>query len=134
MPQNKISKVLSTFCLVILVLNLSMVSVYTQGDCQCRGHGKNIASCCNCAGCVEGRGGLLSYCKKKPNTKPDKPVFRSFMCTCGWETVLFNLPLKVPFLVAQRPEPPSILPMGSIEAGSKVLVLPDFPSSFVPPG
>ena len=134
MPQHKISKILSTFCLVILVLNLSMVSVYTQGDCQCQGHGESIASCCNCAGCVEGRGGLLSYCQKKANTQPDKPVLRSFMCTCGWETVLFNLPLNVPFLVAQRPDIPAMLPTGSITVGSEILVLPDFPLSFVPPG
>ena len=138
MPKHKISKLLSTFFLVILVLNLSMVSVYTQGDCQCRGHGKSITTCCNCPGCVEGRGGFLSHCQLKTHTQPnhrDKtPVFRPFMCTCGWETVLLNLPLKTPFLVAQKLQAPAMLPMGSIEVGSKILVLPDFPLSFDPPG
>ena len=137
MPQHKISKFLSTCCLFILVLNLSMVSVYTQGDCQCQGHGKSITHCCNCPGCVEGRGGLLSHCLKtntQPNNKDKTPVLRSFMCTCGWETVLFNLPLITPFLVAQQPEVPSMLPMGSIEMGSKILALADIPLSFDPPG
>ena len=138
MPTHKISKLLSTFVLVILILNLSMVSVYTQGDCQCRGHGKDITTCCNCPGCVEERGGLLSHCQLKtdtqPNPKDKTPVFRSFMCTCGWETVLFNLPLTTPFLLTQQPEAPAILPTGSIEMGSKILVLPDFPLSFDPPG
>jgi len=138
MPEHKIGKLLSTIVLVILVLNLSMVSVYTQGDCQCRGHGKDITTCCNCPGCVDGRGGLLSHCQLKtrtqPNHKDKTPLLRSFMCTCGSETVLFNLPLNTPFLVAQQPETPSILPMGSIEMGPKILVLPDFPLSFDPPG
>lgn len=138
MPQHQISKFLSTCCLVILVLNLSMVSIYTQGDCQCRGHGETITTCCNCPGCVEGRGGLLSHCQVKTHTQPNNrdntPVLRSFTCTCGWETVLFNLPLTTPFLVAQQPELPPIPPMGSIEMGPKILVLAAIPLSFDPPG
>lgn len=138
MPKHKISKFLSAFFLAILVLNLSMVSVYTRGDCQCRGHGKSVSSCCNCPGCVEGRGGLLSHCQIKtrtqPNHKDQTPLLRSFMCTCGWETVLFNLPLTTPFLVAQQPEATIILRTGSVEMGSNILVLDDIPLSFDPPG
>ena len=132
----KISKLSSTFFLFILVLNLSVVTVFTQGDCQCQGYGKNITSCCNCPTCVEGRGGLRSDCQLKTDTnhKDKTPALRSFMCKCGWQTVLFNLPLKIPFLVAQQPEVPSMLPMGSIEMGSKILVLADISLSFNPPG